>query len=98
MADLRVVPIQNEHMKTYVFRVVLEPDSYPDGRPAWQVYCPDLIEQGAVTFGHTREEALKNIQEVLHATVEELLEEGKEIPATAIEDDQRVQSEVLVTV
>ena len=96
--DYRVIPIEDSHMKTYVFKVVLEPDSYPDGRPAWQAYCPDLIEQGAVTFGHTREEALKNIQEVLHATVEELLEEGEEIPAVKIEDDQQVQSEVMVTV
>ena len=96
--DYQVIPIEDAHMKTYVFRVVLEPDSYPDGQPAWQVYCPDLIEQGAVTFGHTREEALKNIQEVLRVTVEELLEDGEKIPATAIEDDQRVQSEVLVTV
>ena len=96
--DYQVIPIEDSHMKTYVFKVVLEPDSYHDGRPAWQAYCPALIEQGAVTFGHTKEEALKNIQEVLHATVEELLEEGEEIPAVKIEDDQRVQSEVMVTV
>lgn len=97
MAD-RVVPIKDTNMKTYVFKVVLEEDFYPDGRPAWHVYCPALVEQGASTFGHTREEALKNIQEVLHGTVEELLEEGEEIPAKAIKDDERVQSEVLVTV
>ena len=98
MADYRVVPTQNDHMKTYVFRVILEQDSYPDGQPAWHVYCPDLVEQGAVTFGHTQEEALKNIQEVLQATVEELLEEGEMITAEVIEDDERVQSQVLVTV
>jgi len=45
-------------VKTYLFRVVIEPD---DGK--WRAYCPALEEKGAATWGNTFEEALKNIQE-----------------------------------
>ena len=34
--------------------------------------------------GNTREEAVKNIGEVLHMVVDELAEEGKEIPPDAL--------------
>jgi len=53
-------------VKSYVFRVVLEPDE-----DVWRVYVPGLEEQGAATWGHTKEEALKNIQEVVQMVIEE---------------------------
>jgi hypothetical protein len=34
--------------------------------------------------GDTREEAMKNIGEVLHIIVDELVDEGKEVPADAL--------------
>ena len=39
-----------------------------------------LKEQGASTWGETREAALKNIDEVLHLVVESMLEHGERIP------------------
>jgi predicted RNase H-like HicB family nuclease len=36
---------------------------------------------GAATWGHTQEEALRNIQEVVQVVIEELLEDGELIPA-----------------
>ena len=63
-------------MKTYIFRVVVEPD---DDR--WAAYCPALEKYAAATWGYTKEEALKNIQEVLSLIVEEFVEDGDPIPA-----------------
>lgn len=62
-------------MKTYVFKVVVEPD---DDR--WAAYCPALLKQGASTWGYTRAEALKHIEEVVRMVVESLLEHGEPIP------------------
>ena len=62
-------------MKTYVFRVVVEPD---DGR--WSAYCPVLEKRGAATWGDTEEEALKNIREVVEMIVEELVAENEPLP------------------
>ena len=45
-------------MKSYVFRVVLEHDE-----DVWRAVIPELEAQGAATWGKTREEALRNIQE-----------------------------------
>ena len=95
----RVAPIENSRMKTYVFKVVLEPDSYQDGRPAWHVYCPALVERGASTFGHSKEEALKNIREVLGMTLESMVEQGETIPVEEAGDIQVLEgSRVAVTV
>ncbi len=76
-------------MKSYTFRVVLEPDE-----DVWHVSCPALVRLGGATWGKTQEEALKNIQEVIEMIVEELMEEGKPIPT----DAAAVSEEPLVTV
>lgn len=71
-------------MKSYVFRVVVEDDEREDGRPAFRAYCPALESMGASTWADTREEAMKNIGDVLQMIVDELVEEGKEIPPDAL--------------
>ena len=80
--------------KTYVFRVVVEPDE-----DRWHAYCPALEEYAASTWGYTEEEAFRNIEEVIQMTIEELIEDGKPIPELP-KDDVQVFSEprVLVTV
>ena len=70
-------------MKSYVFKVVIEDDEFEDGRKAFHAYCPALESLGAYTWGHTKEEALKNIREVVQMVIDELVEEGKEIPPDA---------------
>jgi predicted RNase H-like HicB family nuclease len=62
-------------VKSYVFRVAVEPDE-----ERWQAYYPVLEKYGAVTWGYTREEALKNIHEVVTMTLEELKEDKEPIP------------------
>jgi predicted RNase H-like HicB family nuclease len=81
-------------MKTYLFKVVLEPD---DG--AWSAYCPALLEKGGSTWGATQEEALKNIREVMQMVVESMIEHNEPLPETTGDDIQVfVESRVAVTV
>ncbi|HEY8874814.1 MAG TPA: type II toxin-antitoxin system HicB family antitoxin, partial [Stellaceae bacterium] len=63
-------------MTTYTFKVVVEPDE-----DRWRAYCPALEEQGAATWGYTREEARQHVREVLEMIVAELVEDGKPVPA-----------------
>lgn len=59
-------------MRTYIFKAVVEPDEN-----LWSAYCPVLLEQGAATWGHTRAEALENLQEVVQMVLESLVEHGE---------------------
>ena len=77
-------------MKTYSFRVVVERDG-----DRWHSCCPALKSQGAVSWGQTEEEALRNIQEVVQMVVEEILEDRKTLPVwpegeVAVFPDSRV--------
>jgi predicted RNase H-like HicB family nuclease len=53
---------------TYTFKVVIERDE-----DRWRAYCPPLEAKGAATWGHTREEALRHIREVLEMIVSEFV-------------------------
>jgi len=75
-------------MKTYLFKVVVEPD---DDR--WNAYCPALLQQGASTWGYTQEEALKHIEEVVRMVVRELIEDGEPVPG-----DVQISPDPLVSV
>ena len=75
-------------MKTYRFRVEIEPDE--DG---WFVRCLTLERYGAATWGETKEQAHKHIEEVLGMVLESMVELGMPIPeepddAASLGDDQ----------
>jgi predicted RNase H-like HicB family nuclease len=55
--------------------VVLGPDE-----DVWRAYIPELERQGAASWGYTRDEALRNIQEVAQLVIEEFLDKGRPIP------------------
>ena len=65
-------------MKSYIFKVSIEPDKFEDGRDAWHAYCPAL--KGCHTWGHTHAEALANIREAIELYVEDLREAGEAVP------------------
>ena len=67
-------------MKTYSFKVVVEPDEDAQGDPAWHAYCPALESVGGATSGRSKEEALRNINEVVRMIVQEFIDEGKPLP------------------
>ena len=68
-------------MKTYNFKVVVEPDEDFDGNPSgYHAYCPALEQQGASTWGATEAEALKNIDGLIRMVVQSMLEHGERLP------------------
>ena len=52
------------------FSVTVEPDG-----ERWHAYCPALLSAGAATWGYTRAEALRNIQDVVRMVVDSLIRE-----------------------
>ena len=80
-------------MKTHTFKVIAEPD---DDR--WHAYCPALESQGASTWGHTREEALRHIQEVVQLVVDSMIKHGEALPGESTDGVQvTVESRVTIT-
>ncbi len=88
MEDANYTPMKEGIMTTYVFKAVVEPDE-----DVWHAYAPALLQQGASTWGNTKEEALKHIHEVVHTIVAELIEDSEPIP-----EDIQVSQEPLVSV
>ena len=83
-------------MKTYTFNIVVEPDE-----DRWRAYCPVLERHGAgaSTWGDTREEAVKHIEEVVKMVVESLIEHGEAVPEGPSDQVQvSVEPRVAVTV
>jgi predicted RNase H-like HicB family nuclease len=81
-------------MKTYTFKVIVEPD---DDR--WHAYCPALEKYGAATWGYTRDEALKHINEVVQIIVGELQEDGIALPSAPSDEVEVLPDErIAVTV
>jgi len=72
-------------MRSYVFSVKVEPDA-----EAWRAWVPELEASGAATWGKTRQEALANIEEVLHMVLADLLEAGRALPAGVTVTDEPV--------
>ena len=62
-------------MRSYVFKVVVEPDE-----DKWRARVPELESKGAATWGNTREEAFRNIEEVIRMVIKDMLEDGEPIP------------------
>lgn len=80
---LKTQPQGGTKLKTYIFPVVLEPAD-----DAWHVYVPELEAKGAATWGKTKDEALRNIQEVVQMIIEELLEDGEPLPQSVTISEQ----------
>ncbi len=79
-------------MKTYLFRIIVEPD---DGK--WLAVCPALEERGGATWGSSPEEALKNIQEVLQLTLQSMSEHGEPLPGESPDIETFSEPRVTVT-
>jgi predicted RNase H-like HicB family nuclease len=87
-------------VKTYNFKVVVEPDEDFDGNPSgWHAHCPVLERQGASTWGSTEMEALKNIDHAIRLVVESMLEHGETIPEEPADQvEVTVEPRIAVTV
>jgi predicted RNase H-like HicB family nuclease len=68
-------------MKSYVFQVLVEPDTMEDSQRAYHAYCPAL--KGCHTWGRTYDEALANVREAIELYIEDLQQSGEPIPLDA---------------
>ncbi len=87
-------------MKSYTFKVVLEQDKWPDQpdeEAVWRAYIPALRSRGAASWGHTRQEALENLQNALALLLEHMQEHGEEIP-NELRSEIQITEEPQVTV
>ena len=90
-------------MKTYSFKVVVEPDEDAQGNPAWHAYCPALQDLGGATSGRTKAEALSRINEVVQMIVQEFREEGRPLPegpqdSVEVEEVSQEEPRIAVTI
>ncbi|MFN4218496.1 MAG: type II toxin-antitoxin system HicB family antitoxin [Candidatus Bipolaricaulia bacterium] len=76
---MRRTSVPKKPKQSYIFRVVIEPDE-----DVYHAYCPAL--KGCHSWGHTYEEALKNIQEAVQCHVGALLQAGDPIPTEPSSD------------
>jgi predicted RNase H-like HicB family nuclease len=82
MKNKHAIHIKGQGMKTYVFRVVIEPDE--DRYYAEVPALPDCH-----SWGYTYEEALKNIKQAAELCLETMTEDGEPIPE---EDSQTLRT------
>ena len=76
-------------MKSYIFKVVLEQDKWPDEpneAAVWRAYVPALAHKGAASWGQTQNEALDNLRTALEMVIGHLRETGQPIPETPSEE------------
>jgi predicted RNase H-like HicB family nuclease len=78
MNQKHAIHIKAEGMKTYVFRVVIEPDE-----ERFYAEIPALPD--CHSWGYTYEEALKNMKEAAELCLEAMIQDGQPIP----EEDSR---------
>ncbi|MFN4218666.1 MAG: type II toxin-antitoxin system HicB family antitoxin [Candidatus Bipolaricaulia bacterium] len=97
MTKARAVALEKKSVKSYTFRVVIEPDPFEDGRMAYHACVPLLEEKGAATFGYTVEEALANLQEVVRMVLQSMKRHHEPIPEEP-EAEVKISSEPAVTV
>lgn len=62
----------------YRFTVILLPERDPDFAGYYNALVPAL--PGCVSYGASKDEALRNIREAIEAYVEDLKAEGEEVP------------------
>lgn len=79
-------------MKTYLFRVELQQEA--DSR--WSIWVPGM--PGLTSWGHTKEEALRNIQDAAEAYIEDMREAGEVVPIEQGKVDVLDRPVVAVTV
>ncbi|EKE06414.1 MAG: hypothetical protein ACD_19C00014G0028 [uncultured bacterium] len=73
------------------YRVIVEPEIYPNGDKVYNAYCPTL---GITDYGDTIEEALASLKDGIELAVESLAKEKQEIPSDNLSDQIVTQTQV----
>ncbi len=69
--------------KVLNYRVIIEPENYPDGSKVYNAYCPTL---GITDYGDSVEEVLESIKDGIELAVKSISKESKYIPADNVDE------------
>jgi len=69
--------------KVLNYRVIIEPEKYPDGSKVYNAYCPTL---GVADYGNSVEKVLESIKDGILLAIESLAKEKQEIPEDNLEE------------
>lgn len=78
--------------KVLNYRVIIEPEAYPNGKKVYNAYCPSL---GVTDYGDSVEEVLESIKDGILLAIECLVKEKQEIPVDNV-NEQIVASAKIV--
>ncbi len=68
--------------KVLNYRIIIEPEKYPDGSQVYNAFCPSL---GVADYGDSIEEVLESIKNGIKLALEHLTSQKKEIPVDELE-------------
>ena len=71
--------------KVLNYRIIIEPEKYPDGSHVYNAFCPSL---GVADYGDSIEEVLKSIKDGIKLALKHLTSQKKEIPVDQL--DQQI--------
>lgn len=71
------------HAKVLNYRVIIEPENYPDGSKVYNAYCPTL---GITDYGDSVESVLGSIKDGIRLAVESMVKEKQEVPVDNLEE------------
>jgi predicted RNase H-like HicB family nuclease len=83
----------SRELRTYTLAVVVEP-----AEDAWHACWPTLLDDGAATWGSTREEAREHLREMVVMIVERLAEENVAMLAAPADPAPMPLEQLVVTV
>ena len=69
--------------KVLNYRVIIEPEKYPNGNKVYNAFCPTL---GVTDYGNSVEEVLESIKDGILLAIEVLAKERQEIPTDILEE------------
>lgn len=69
--------------KVLNYRIIIEPEKYPDGSAVYVAYCPTL---GISDYGDTVESVLKSIQDGIELAIESLAKKKQDVPVDELEE------------
>ncbi len=69
--------------KVLNYRIIIEPEKYPDGAKVYAAYCPTL---GISDYGDTIEDVLNSIKDGIELAIESLAKNKKDVPVDDVED------------
>lgn len=73
------------------YRVIVEPETYPNGDKVYNAYCPTL---GITDYGDSIEEALESLKDGIELAVESLSKENLEIPSDDLSTQIVTQTQI----